>query len=379
MPPRVGSAPQNRRRLLGVVEVARGKVRRVGWTAVTRGAYAASGEPGLADRLQAWSLLLPDTAVFTHLTAAELRGWWMPARVSRPVFAAVAERERHPQRPGLQVTRLVGKPDVERVQGVRLATAAETLLACARDLGVLDLVPLADSALRLGHCTRDELAEAAAKRGRGGPALRAVLPLLDPRSESAWESILRVLHQRSGTEVVPQHEIRDARGTFVARADLGWSAPDASTSTTGRCTATRRPTGTTSTATGGCSRRTGSAAATPRTRCSGAAAALSPPRTPPSGGTGTRAGSWLGARWSRPPSTGPKVGAGGPTVVGRETLTSGLRNGVFGVWAQRSSQAQRATVPVTPRTVSPPTQTSSPSRSTCTRPCRRRTVPWVAM
>ena len=187
---------------------------------MTRGAYVASREPGLADRLRAWSLLLPDSAAFTHLTAAELRGWWTPPRVARPVFAAVAGRERHPQRRGLQVTRLTGTPDAELVQGVRLTTAAETLLACARDLGVLDLVPLGDSALRLGHCTRDELAAAAARRRRGAPVLRAVLPLLDPRSESAWESILRVLHQQSGTEVVPQHEIRDARGAFVARADL---------------------------------------------------------------------------------------------------------------------------------------------------------------
>ena len=155
-----------------MVEVAKGKVRTAGWTAVTRGAYVAGREPVLADRLRAWSLLLPDTAAFTHLTAAELRGWWMPARVPRPVFAAVAERERHPQRHGLQLARLVRTPAAEVVQGVRLTTAAETLLACARDLGVLDLVPLADSALRLGHCTLDELTAATAERRRGAPAAR---------------------------------------------------------------------------------------------------------------------------------------------------------------------------------------------------------------
>ena len=59
-----------------------------------------------------------------------------------------------------------------------------------------------------------------AGRRRGAPALRAVLPLLDPRAESPWESVLRVLHRAAEVDVEPQHEIRDEHGGFVARADL---------------------------------------------------------------------------------------------------------------------------------------------------------------
>lgn len=138
----------------------------------------------------------------------------------KPVFAAVGARERHPQRRGLRLTRLEGSPTLELVAGLPVATAAETLLACARDLDVLDLVPLADSALRSGHCTSEELQQLATRTRRGAPMLRRVLPLLDPRSESPWESVLRVLHRAAGVEVVPQHVVLDTAGRFVARGDL---------------------------------------------------------------------------------------------------------------------------------------------------------------
>lgn len=50
---------------------------------------------------------------------------------------------------------------------------------------------------------------------RLGEALRWA----DSRSESAWESVLRVLHAVCDVEVRPQHEVYHA-GLFIARADL---------------------------------------------------------------------------------------------------------------------------------------------------------------
>jgi hypothetical protein len=104
--------------------------------------------------------------------------------------------------------------------GIRLTTASETLLAAARDLGELDLVLMGDSALRLGHCTVDELVDTAARRRRGAPLLRRVIGMLDERSESPWESVMRVLHRAADIPVEPQHEIFDQWGRFVARGDL---------------------------------------------------------------------------------------------------------------------------------------------------------------
>ncbi|HJV12423.1 MAG TPA: hypothetical protein VJ625_00885 [Propionibacteriaceae bacterium] len=103
--------------------------------------------------------------------------------------------------------------------GIKITTRAETLLACARDLGILDVVILADSALREGDVTLTQLKITAAQRRRGAPMLRQVIPLLDQRSESAWESVMRVLHLVADIPVEPQYEIFDEFGRFVARVD----------------------------------------------------------------------------------------------------------------------------------------------------------------
>jgi len=198
----------------------RGHVRRAGWDRVSYGLHLPAGHRELADELRAWQLVLPPTAAFTSLTAAALRGWWRSAPVEHPVFAALSEADPRPRRAGLHVCRHPVPPAHQLVDGLRVATAAETLLAAARDVGVLDLVVLGDSALRQRHCTLVDLWDAAARRRRGAPLLRSVIPLLDPRSESAWESVMRVLHQAADIPVEPQYEVRDDRQRFLARADL---------------------------------------------------------------------------------------------------------------------------------------------------------------
>jgi hypothetical protein len=132
-----------------------------------------------------------------------------PHAVAHPVFAAVPLGDRYPERKGLFVHRHSGPLPCVTVGGLRLTSAAETLLAAARDLGLLDLVIMGDSALRLGHCTMEQLQVTAAKHCRGTPQLRALLPLLDDRSESPWESVMRVLHTRADIKVEPQKVIYD--------------------------------------------------------------------------------------------------------------------------------------------------------------------------
>ena len=197
----------------------RGRSRRRHWEQLSRGLYIPRASPS-RDVLRGWQLVLPDTAAFTSLTAAEVRGWWLPEAIPHPVFAAVPIGERYPERRGLLICRHPRPVPAEAFKGLRITTGAETLLAAARDLGLLDLVILGDSALHLGHCTLEELQLTAAQRRRGAPQLRATLPLLDRRSESPWESVMRVLHVAAGIEVEPQKKIYDSFGRFVARADL---------------------------------------------------------------------------------------------------------------------------------------------------------------
>lgn len=190
------------------------------WSRIGHGLYLAGGSATLADQLQAWSLVLPARAAFTHLTAAELLGWWLPCPVSHPVFAVTRRGEQHPQRRELHVRRSVDWPVARVCSGVRVVPAAEIMLACARDLALLDLVQLGDSALRTNACTVAELSEVAAHRRAGSVQLRRLVPLLDKRSESPWESVMRLLHQAADIPVEPQRTFFTPGGRFVARADL---------------------------------------------------------------------------------------------------------------------------------------------------------------
>src|SRR5215207_3389269 len=108
----------------------RGTTRSRRWRRVSRGLYVPRiDSPTLAAELVAWRLILPPSPVFTCLTAAELRGWWLPATVEHPIFVAVPKSDAHPQRPGLLVTRHPRAIPAEEIDGPSVASAAET---CSR-------------------------------------------------------------------------------------------------------------------------------------------------------------------------------------------------------------------------------------------------------
>jgi hypothetical protein len=167
----------------------------------------------------AWRLVLPPSGMFTHLTAAAEYGWWLPPLPDDiPVFASTDKRENRPERPGLRISRLIAPPDPVYRDGVPLAPPGETLLACARDLGLLDLVVLCDAAKHFG-CRTDDLLPVQDRR-RGAPMLQRALAYADGRSESAWESVLRMLHVVCKVPVEPQYELFDEHDLLIARGDL---------------------------------------------------------------------------------------------------------------------------------------------------------------
>jgi hypothetical protein len=171
--------------------------------------------------LAAWQELLPTCGWFTHLTAAEVHGLWLPPMPSwLPVLVGLPKSETRPKRPELRVLRQTSQVEPVTVQGLRMAPVPEVLLACARDLGLLDLVVLIDSALRRDDCSAAHLRAFAGSRRWGATALQDALALADPRAESPWETVLRVFHVLCEVPVEPQHEVYDDGGVFVARGDL---------------------------------------------------------------------------------------------------------------------------------------------------------------
>lgn len=200
--------------------LSRGQLRGVTWQQLSYGLHAPVHESRpLAELAAMMAAVLPRDSGFGHLTSAALRGWWLPLRLRPHVLLATTTSGVHAQRRGLYVRRS-RFAEFEQVGGVCCSTAPQTLLELARDLSLVDLVPMVDCALAAGTAPEAVLA-AARPRARGSATLRRAVALADPLSESWWESILRLQHTLTGLGPVQcQVEVARADGLVVARADL---------------------------------------------------------------------------------------------------------------------------------------------------------------
>lgn len=205
--------------------VVRGEVRAAGHQRVSHGLYRpqtpelASDENFLRD-LRALLMVLPEGAVYTHVTAARLLGWQLPALPRQvPHFAAV-RGERRPRRPGLICSRLTRESAAGTVHGLPVDHPAEILLRAARDLGDLDLAIMVDSAVRLGHVDEAAMRDVLESARPGTKRLRWVWAGRDPLAESAGETLLRKFHDVMDVATRSQVDLHDEQGRFVCRADL---------------------------------------------------------------------------------------------------------------------------------------------------------------
>lgn len=169
--------------------------------------------------LHALASQLHKGAGFTHHTAARMREWWLPPLPAElPEFAAQNARNR-PRRAELRIIRTTPEPEITRLRGLPIVPPVDVLLALARHLGLLDVIVALDSALRCGDVTQAQLAVALSCRRFGVRRLRVAAGLADARSESPYETLLRILHVVCEIAVVPQHELW-VDGRFIARGDL---------------------------------------------------------------------------------------------------------------------------------------------------------------
>lgn len=208
----------------GALTVGRGHYRSPRWRRVSHGLYLPAEAPD-SPALTCAALLrvLPRNARFGHLTGAALRGWWLPPLPpDLPVFVTVPAHSPRPQRKGLVVRRQHDACDwsAEVIDRVPVVPTVRVLQDLAADLCVLDLVVVLDSAIRAGDCTLTELRQASVVPRRGAVTLRKAISLADARSESPWETVLRLLYVLCGFPVTPQVWVRDADGLRLGRADL---------------------------------------------------------------------------------------------------------------------------------------------------------------
>lgn len=98
-----------------------------------------------------------------------------------------------------------------------VTTPLRTVIDCARRLPFDEALAVADSALRSGLVTREELS-AVRVQGAGAAAVRRVLEHADGRAANPFESVLRALAIEAGLDVEPQLALD--LGTGVIHPDL---------------------------------------------------------------------------------------------------------------------------------------------------------------
>jgi hypothetical protein len=197
----------------------RGRNRSHRWARVAHGLFVPVNDNG-EGRLHALASRLHSDGGFTHITAAQLFDWWLPPLPpGLPEFAAQSDERNRPRRGELRMIRTTPAPEIWWLRGLPVVPPTDVLLACARHLGLLDVVVLLDSALRSGRVSRAHLAQVLTTRRHGVRRLRAAAAWADPRSESPFETLLRLLHVVCDVLVVPQFELRES-GLVIARGDL---------------------------------------------------------------------------------------------------------------------------------------------------------------
>jgi hypothetical protein len=192
-----------------------------------RSAHAASVDiPSLA---RSYATIMPPDQYFSHWTAAALLGLRMPERATPAgLDVTVPHASRAPRLRGvrghelLPSARIVTLPD-----GLRVSSAVDTWCQLSRYLGVDDLIVMGDGLVCRTDpvATMDELASAVAAWAHrpGVAALRRALPDIRARTDSARETMLRLLIVRAGLpEPIVNYEIRNHWGAVLGLGDLAY-------------------------------------------------------------------------------------------------------------------------------------------------------------
>ncbi len=179
------------------------------YVAQVRAALLAAGPGAVADRRTAAVLWAMDLLV--EPTAVECR---VPRSRTRVRLPGVSVRCSE------QTTRL--DVSVLELEPLPVTPPLATVVDCCLSRPMLEAVVAADSALRRGLISEEDLVRAANDRrdsvGRG--RLRRLVQLIDAHSGSVLESALRYLLHRNGMRPTSQYVVTDRQGRWVGRVDF---------------------------------------------------------------------------------------------------------------------------------------------------------------
>lgn len=182
-------------------------------------------DPAYLARTRAALMSLGETAMAGGRTAAAL--WGFDMYVEPTAIEVVVSRSRSSESPADVAIRRVrnavpAKVSFLSLAPVRVLTPVMTVLDCTFTRPLREAVVIADSALRSGRVSLDELERVVAGLNHHPRAsrLRRMLDLVDPVSGSVLESLLRLLLRQHGLEPESQVNLTDSEGRFIGRVDF---------------------------------------------------------------------------------------------------------------------------------------------------------------
>lgn len=199
---------------------------------VRRGAHVAAGSPDHREprhlaAVRAAARQLCADAVFSHVSAALLRGWDVWGLPLGQVRVTRSRRSGARVDPAIHVYAApLGVDEIEMTDGIPLTAAARIVVDVARTVPFEQAVVTVDSALASGDVTAEEPADGVARQKGwpGAPRARRVPGFADGRSGSVGESRSQVAIARAGLPAPElQREFRDRFGDHVATVDVRWA------------------------------------------------------------------------------------------------------------------------------------------------------------
>ena len=223
LPPELGSAFSTEDGLKA--GVSRQRSRAVDLATPFRGIRTALPIETTSDRARAYSTRMPDAQFFSHLTAAELLGLRLPERFRPGLLEVTSIAPLRASRGAGIVGHQASSGETIIVDGLRVSSPLMTWLDLGAFLPLDDLIVMGDGLLsRLApRCTPSQVESALRDhaRRRGHARLTEAWASIRPRTDSARESMLRLLVVRAGfpePEVNP--EIRNQFDAVIAHGDL---------------------------------------------------------------------------------------------------------------------------------------------------------------
>jgi hypothetical protein len=212
----------------GSVEKARRQLREGIYRRELHDAYVLGDVPAdLQTKLACLLTVVPPDVALSHWAALWVLGLDVLPRDKAKVMLLdlTTDRERHLlARQGLRThcARLTDD-DLPEVNGIHVVSAARGVVDVARKFGFIEGVACGDAALRAGATTVDRIEAVLARSGglRGVVRARAMIPHLEPRSESLMESRLRVgFVVAGGPRMHAQVDLYDDERVHRGRGDL---------------------------------------------------------------------------------------------------------------------------------------------------------------